>query len=172
MGSYLFVFVCFFVFELIISCLSPVLSHTIAHGSLFGLYGVTKAGLLRSFGENFEFHVHHSSSLSYSLHSFTHSTTSLHFTHSAGNNYETYTSVAAIGLAGGVAGIVQEGISHYTVHFEEHGIKRGWRAIQHCPPPAARTLLLSVPGSALGFLAYEFTKEWVMSKKDEGEEDA
>ena len=66
--------------------------------------------------------------------------------------------IAAIAGAGMVSACLSEWLNYYTAGLERYGLNRGYRRIKYLPPPKFRAI---VPGSiptALGLLAYEYSK--------------
>ena len=66
---------------------------------------------------------------------------------------------ACILTSGLLAGFISECAAHYTSSFEADGIRAGIRAMRQTPPPALRAQLPGVASSAIGFIAYEYTKD-------------
>lgn len=63
-------------------------------------------------------------------------------------------------FSGLLAGYVSECAAHYTSAFEIGGIRAGLRELKRSPPPALRAQLPGVASSAIGFVAYEYTKDY------------
>jgi len=107
----------------------------------------------------------------------------------AGSSSIQYNHVAAIGMAGGLAGVAQHVVSHFTETWLNIGNESaGWRdsllrmqlqkgsrpwtassiraSLQQsvtfmlsAPPPTLRSALLAFPPSAIGFMAFEYGKD-------------
>jgi len=83
-------------------------------------------------------------------------------------DYTDYGGAVAVAAAGGISGILQEFVNYYTFPFEDRGInKTSLRVVKNLPNPSLRTFLS--PGiilpSMIGFLAYEYSKEIVLSRE-------
>ena len=80
-----------------------------------------------------------------------------------------YGDVFAIGIAGGIAGQVQTFVSHYSELWSD-GMKKKQtngetfkQSLKKYPLPSARSIVLSFPASAIGFVAFEFGKDMMLS---------
>jgi hypothetical protein len=89
-----------------------------------------------------------------------------------------YGDVFVIGLAGGIAGQVQTFVSHYTElwsstcssasnsdgRMQNPNGETLKQSLKKYPLPSVRSLVLSFPASAIGFVAFEFGKDMMNSK--------
>lgn len=103
----------------------PLVSHALAHGSLFASYEVNKVLLM--------------------------SKLSTHPTELAG--------AAVVAGAGGLAGSVQEAVTHYTTLYERKGLRAVRAAIRNNNLPNWRSVAIAAPGAAVGFLAWEYGRQ-------------
>lgn len=110
------------------------LHHTMAHGMLFGSYETFKRAILRV-TEDEERMI---------------------------GSSRTY-HVLTFSLAGGLAGLVQHLVTHYVeggLGLANETLQIDWRpALRR--PPAVRPLVLAFPPSAIGFVAFEYGKQFV-----------
>lgn len=108
------------------------LHHSMAHSMLFGSYEMIKRGLLNYSEDEMQL----------------------------GNR--TY-HLVTFALAGGMAGQIQHSISHYVESFlglTNHTLQFEWRS-SFRSPLAIRPLLWAFPPSAIGFVAFEYGKEFM-----------
>lgn len=83
-------------------------------------------------------------------------------------NHSDYSHLVAIGTAGGVAGVIQYVSSFYTEKWlyvgEENRID-DWKKYRFrhffAPRPVLRSIAMSFPPSAIGFIAFESGKEFI-----------
>lgn len=75
-----------------------------------------------------------------------------------GTNHSRWGGVAVVAAAGAVAGVAQEAVSYYAMRMERYGIRRGLRAARRVQLPDLHRLFSSAPSSAVGFLAFEFSR--------------
>jgi hypothetical protein len=108
-------------------------SHIVAHGSLFCAYETTKYLLLSQ------------------------------RPHLTNDTLSKIDVIASISFAGATSAVATEYVSHYTSTFEEHGISKGLKLIGNMDRPNLRSMLPLMVPTALGFLAYEYSKDNTLS---------
>ena len=69
-----------------------------------------------------------------------------------------WVDVSSVCIAGSIAGVGAEVIGHYTESWETYGLKDGWTRLKLKSLPSRRLVTSSLLPSAVGFLAYEFSK--------------
>ena len=139
--------------------LSPMLSlqpyrllhHSSSHAILFGSYEYLKSLLVRTFVEHQPSSSSSSSSSSYSV------VPSVEI--SPGDRHVNQVELSCVAIAGGFAGVLQSLTSHYLGVLEESG-KEGFNIIRTLPRPPARTMAMAFLPSSLGFVAFNFGKEF------------
>jgi hypothetical protein len=65
-------------------------------------------------------------------------------------------------------GLAEESISFYTVHWEEKGVSSLRNVVRDLGRPPPRVLLSAMFSGALGFLAFEYGRDFVLKKHGEG----
>ena len=67
-------------------------------------------------------------------------------------------AVATVFLSASLAALVSEAMTHYSSLLEQHGIRNGIKKIRTHSSPVMREILPMMAPTALGFLAYEYSK--------------
>ena len=94
------------------------------------------------------------------------------FMHLTGARHEEPLGVAVVGLAGGLAGLCEEAVSHLTPHWEIEGVSSLKESIKRHGLPQVRVISSAALPTAVGFLAYEYGKSAVLGKAaGEGEDE-
>lgn len=89
-----------------------------------------------------------------------------------GARHEEPLGVAMVGVAGGLAGLCEEAVSHLTPHWETEGVGSLQVAIKRHGLPQLRTISSAALPTALGFLAWEYGRSRVLKRAgEEGEEE-
>ena len=88
-----------------------------------------------------------------------------------GARHEEPLGVAMVGLAGGLAGLCEEAVSHLTPHWEMEGVGSLKAAIRRHGMPQLRAISAGALPTSLGFLAWEYGRSQVLRRAGEdGEE--
>jgi len=146
-----------------LSLCGTLASHTLSHAALFGTYHFTKQSLFyldhlfidrcstTEDGTICEDEGFNPSDYKASLHDSKYADTDW-------SSREPWIELMSVGLAGATAGAAAELVGYYTEELESHGVRKGFMRTMKRNWPGVRYLYSSLLPSALGFLAYEFTK--------------
>lgn len=88
-----------------------------------------------------------------------------------GARHEEPLGVAMVGLAGGLAGLCEEAVSHLTPHWEVEGVGSLKVAIRRHGMPQLRAISAGALPTSLGFLAWEYGRSQVLRQAGENEEE-
>jgi len=89
-----------------------------------------------------------------------------------GARHEEPLGVAMVGVAGGLAGLCEEAVSHLTPHWETEGVGSLTASIRRYGLPQLRTISSAALPTSLGFLAWEYGRSRVLRRAgEEGAED-
>ena len=84
-----------------------------------------------------------------------------------GARHEEPLGVAMVGVAGGLAGLCEEAVSHLTPHWETEGVGSLQAAIRRHGLPRLRVISSAALPTSLGFLAWEYGRSRVLRRAGE-----